>query len=117
MVRHDGNVRAHRERRENIARPRLDGLAADGIRIVARPRLRHVVKHRGVETPAASGAALEKNVGKRLCDALEHRVKAEHIAMLRLPLAFRRASGGKGLGEMSVEVPFHIVDDARLENL
>ena len=37
--------------------------------------------------------------------------------MLRLPLSLWRAAGGKGLGEMAVEVPFHIVDDARLEDL
>ena len=117
MVRRHGDMGTHRDGREDHARATLDGESADGICVIARPGLRHVVQDACIEAAAAARAALEQDVRMRLRDALENVVEAEHEARAHLTLAFWRQFSREGIRQMAVEVPLDVVNRRGVENL
>ncbi|MNT75609.1 hypothetical protein D3C86_1667840 [compost metagenome] len=74
MVRHRGYVRPHRADRIDKTRAVLDFQPFHRIRVVARPGLRHVIQHAGVESASAARAAFEQNVRERRSQLLHQLV-------------------------------------------
>ena len=90
MIRHAGDMRAHRARWIDQRRSPLDAEPLDRVRVVAGPCLRRVGEQARIEATAAAGAGLEQDLGERRREALVHRVDAEHVAVEQLALAVGR---------------------------
>ena len=104
-----------RHRREGIDQRRavLDFQPLDGVAVVARPSLRHIVEHARVEATAAARAGFEEHVGEGGDQPLEQRVQPQIVAVRNLALPLRVQQRAADLGHVAVEVPFHIGDHAR----
>ena len=111
------NVRAHRRHRINEARAVLYPQALDRIGVIARPYLRHIVKHTRIESSAAARAGLEQNVGEFRIQALEHRIKAQIVTEINLALIIRAEQRASRLAHIAVEVPLNVGNAALTENL
>ena len=91
-----------------ITGARLNELPLVSVCIVAGPDLRHITQDAQIEPVAARGAALEQHIRVLLHDALQHAVKPQDIAVGKASLL--RQSGAVIVRDMTVHIPFDIVD-------
>ena len=116
MVRDGRHVRAHRRNRVNEARAVLDLQPLDGIGVVACPALRHVVEYARIEASPTAGAAFEEDFRVSLHQFLHHGVKPENIAVGGFALAVLRQSAAVDFCQVTVHVPFDVIDRHLIQN-
>lgn len=80
------------------------------------PNLGRKEEHARVKAPAATRARLKQHVRMLPSDATEHLVYAHQEAMGHFPLALCREVLGEDLGEMTVHVPFDVLNVAAGED-
>ena len=102
------DVTAHHAGWVAITGARLNELPLVSVCIVAGPDLRHITQDAQIEPVAARGAALEQHIRVLLHDALQHAVKPQDIAVGKASLL--RQSGAVIVRDMTVHIPFDIVD-------
>ena len=89
---------------------------ADGVRIIAAPDLRLIVKHSGVKPPAAAAAPAEQDIRVREDNLIHQVIKAQNITVVNLPLLFLLLNRGPGFCDETVHIPFHILNLRFIQN-
>ena len=98
----------HAFRGVNHAGAILDLEALNGIRIIAGPKLGHIIKDTKVEPATATAAALKEDVGEPLCQPVHQIVHTQHIPVGVFLLPMGGQKGRAVVSQVAVHIPLDI---------